>query len=117
MADMLVLIVCVILMVLALKGAIKHFKGESSCCGRGYEKISKTEDKKLSGPVMGKKTINISGMHCERCVESLTNEINKIDGVSAKVSLKKSQAVISYDREIDDKDIQNAVESAGFKII
>ena len=36
---------------------------------------------------------------------------------SAKVNLKKEEAVVSYDREIDDDDLKKAVEEAGFKVV
>ena len=41
----------------------------------------------------------------------------KIEGASAKVNLKKEEAVVSYDREIDDDDLKKAVEEAGFKVV
>ena len=41
---------------------------------------------------------------------------NKIDGAAAKVNYKKGQAIVSYDREISDKKIRDAVEEAGYKV-
>ena len=61
--------------------------------------------------------MKISGMHCEHCVKCVTEAINKIEGASAKVNLKKEEAVVSYDREIDDDDLKKAVEEAGFKVV
>ena len=52
-------------------------------------------DKVLDKPAIGKKTVKISGMHCEHCVKSVTEAINKIEGASAKVNLKKEEAVVS----------------------
>ena len=46
-----------------------------------------------------------------------TEAINKIEGASAKVDLKKEEAVVSYDREINDDDLKKAVEEAGFKVV
>ena len=65
-------------------------KGESPCCGGGDTII--IEDKKLDGPVIGKKTVKISGMHCDHCVRAVTEAINKIDGVSAKVRPEKERS-------------------------
>ena len=42
-------------------------------------------------------------MTCEHCVNCVMHALNKIDGVSANVSLKGKRAVISYDREVDEK--------------
>ena len=98
MANAIVVIVVIIIMLFAGKGAYKHLKGEGSCCGGG----SKPEipKKKLDGTKLGEKTMKITGMHCENCVASVTRAINRIDGAAAKVSLKKGEAVVSYDREI-----------------
>ena len=71
------------------EGTLKHLKGESPCCGGGDTII--IEDKKLDGPVIGKKTVKISGMHCDHCVRAVTEAINKIDGASAKVNLKRKK--------------------------
>ena len=60
----------------------------------------KKKKKKLTGAVIAKKTIIISGMHCAHCVQSVTDSLNRIDGVSARVDLNKSCAEISLDREI-----------------
>ena len=87
MANAIVVIVVIIIMLFAGKGAYKHLKGEGACCGGG----SKPEipKKKLDGTKLGEKTMKITGMHCENCVASVTRAINRIDGAAAKVSLKK----------------------------
>ena len=54
----------------ALKGSLKHFKGESPCCGGGSGNSGKAKTKFLDGPVIGKKTLTIEGMHCEHCVNA-----------------------------------------------
>lgn len=56
------------------------------------------------------------GMHCDNCRRSVTNALNQIDGVSAEVNLKKKQAVVSYDRPVDQNSLKEAVESAGFTV-
>lgn len=35
MADIIIILIVIILLGLALKGSIKHFKGEGPCCGGG----------------------------------------------------------------------------------
>ena len=39
------------------------------------------------------------------------------EGVSARVSLKEGSAEVSYDREVDETELKEAVEKAGFKVI
>ena len=102
MVDAIIILVVVVLLIFALKGSIKHFRGEGACCG---------------GPVVGRRMIRISGMHCQNCVNSVTNALNAIDGVSAEVSLKDNCAEVSCDRKVDDIDLKQAVERAGFEVL
>ena len=115
MANAIVVIVVIIIMLFAGKGAYKHLKGEGSCCGGG----SKPEipKKKLDGTKLGEKTMKITGMHCENCVASVTRAINRIDGAAAKVSLKKGEAVVSYDREISNEELKKVVEDRGCHVV
>ena len=118
MVDVIIILIVIVLLIFALKGTLKHFKGESPCCGGGSgQNKTEIEEKVLEQPAIGTKTVKISGMHCEHCVKSVTEAINKIEGASAKVNLKKEEAVVSYDREIDDDDLKKAVEEAGFKVV
>ena len=66
--------------------------------------------------VIGKKIVKISGMHCEHCVNAVTEAINKIDGASAEVSLHGKKAVVSYDRELDEALLKKTIEDAGYKV-
>lgn len=118
MVDIIIVLIVIVLLVFAFKGTLKHFKGESPCCGGGSGLVkTDIEEKVLENPAIGKKTVKISGMHCDHCVKSVTEAINKIEGASANVNLKNEEAVVSYDREIDDNDLKKAVEEAGFKVV
>ena len=119
MTDAVIILVVVVFLIFALKGSIKHFKGEGACCGggSGSVKTKKAKKKTLDGPVIGRRTIRISGMHCQNCVNSVTNALNAIEGVSAKVKLKDNSAEVSYDRPVDAADLKQAVEKAGFKVV
>lgn len=119
MSDAVIILVIVVFLIFALKGSIKHFKGEGSCCGGGSGSVKpkKPEKKTLDGPVIGQCTIRVSGMHCQNCVNSVTSALNAIEGVSARVSLKANRAEVSYDREVDETELKQAVEKAGFKVI
>ena len=43
--------------------------------------------------------------------------INRIDGAAAKVSLKKGEAVVSYDREISNEELKKVVEDRGYHVV
>lgn len=72
--------------------------------------------KKLENPVIGKKTLEISGMHCEHCVWKVALVLNRLDGVCAEVNLAKGRAVVSYDREVTDSILKETVEKAGYHV-
>ena len=116
MVDAIIIVLVIILLFFALKGSLKHFKGESPCCGGGSGDSGKAKTKFLDGPVIGRKTLTIEGMHCEHCANTVTNALNGLDGVTAKVSLKENSAEVSYDREIDLADLKNAVKNAGYEV-
>ena len=48
---------------------------------------------------------------------SVTRAINRIDGAAAKVSLKKGEAVVSYDREISNEELKKVVEDRGYHVV
>lgn len=116
MADIIVVLIVIVLLGFALRGAIRYFKGDSPCCGGGTG-IIKTDDKELKNPVIGKKTVHIEGMTCEHCVQSVKKALNEIEGVSARVDLQKKEAVVSYDREIANDVLKKTVEKAGFQVV
>ena len=55
-------------------------------------------------------------MHCDHCVRAVTEAINKIDGASAKVNLKKKEAVVFFEKNVEDAVIREAVEKAGYTV-
>lgn len=119
MTDVIIIIILIVLFCFAIKSSIKHFKGEGACCGggSGSVKVKKPRKKKLNDPVVSRREIQISGMHCRNCVNSVTNALNSIEGVSAIVSLNKAKAEVSCDRIIDENELKRAVEGAGFKVV
>ena len=114
MGDIIIIGIIVVLVVIGFRSTKKHFKGEGACCGGGSAPM-KVPEKKLS-QVIGTKTVLVDGMTCEHCKAWVEKAINGIDGASAKVDLKKKQAVVSMEREISDEEIGTAVEDAGYKV-
>lgn len=116
MVDVIILLFVLVLIIFAVKSSLKHFKGEGSCCGGGSSSVKRSK-KTLDGPVTGVKTVTIEGMHCEHCAATVGNAINKLDGVACKVNLKKNIATVSYDRNVDDREIRQAVMNAGYNVV
>lgn len=61
--------------------------------------------------------MKVGGMMCEKCVGHVTEALNSIDGVSARVSLEEKAAHITLADgcTADDKTLKAAVKNAGYK--
>ncbi len=116
MSTVIICLVLVVLIVYAARSSMKHFKGEGGCCGGDSEIKEKPVKKKLSGPVIQEKIIHIQGMHCDHCRTSVENAVNSLDGVCAKVNLKKNIASVQYERPCEDAEIVRAIAGAGFEV-
>lgn len=117
-ATIVIILILVVIASLALKGSVSHFKGEGGCCGGGGSDVVTTEpDKILEGKVLGQKLVKIDGMHCENCSNRIKRVINKIDGLSAKVDYNSGEALIEYDRDVDNNIIKMAVENLDYKVL
>ena len=115
MGNIVIIAVLVVIVLLAAKSSMGHFRGEGGCCG-GSGPVPKAKRKKLQGETVAEKVIHIQGMHCENCKNSVERAINAIDGASAKVSLKENQAVVVMTRMVSDEELQKAVENQDFKV-
>jgi copper chaperone len=61
--------------------------------------------------------ITVTGMTCQHCVMSVTEEISEIDGVSAvDVQLETGAVTVLADREVGREEIGAAVTEAGFEL-
>lgn len=115
MIDVIIIVILALVLLIALKESIKHFKGQGSCCGGGS--TVKTKRKKLKGAVVCELLVTIEGMHCEKCSNRIEEKINDLDGVNCKVNLKKKEAVIASVHEIDESKIRKIIEDLGYKIL
>ena len=67
---------------------------------------------------MTKETLKIEGMTCDHCVHHVTQALESVDGVqSAKVSLKKNEAVVKFDETASLDAMREAVAEAGYKVV
>lgn len=60
------------------------------------------DKKKNLKNIIGQKRVQIEGMTCEHCKNRVENALNRLEGVSAKVNLKKKTAVVSMEKEVED---------------
>ena len=121
MADFIVIVILAVLIGAAVSYIIKAKKNGVKCigcpAGGSCPSSGKMPKKKLAGPVVEKRTMEIEGMSCAHCAASVGAALDKIDGVSANVNLSKGRAVISCDREIRDDVLKNAVERIEYKVV
>lgn len=69
---------------------------------------------------MMKTTImNIEGMSCQHCVQSVTDAIKKLQGVSeVDVNLESKTATVKYDESVlSTSDLSTVVENQGFDVV
>lgn len=75
-------------------------------------------EKILEGGVSVKKKVFIEGMSCQHCVNHVTEALKEISGVkTVDVDLKGKYAIVEADRQIDDSEIKNAIEEAGYEVV
>jgi len=66
---------------------------------------------------MSETTYTVTGMTCEHCIASVTEEITEIDGVTAvAVDLPNGAVTVTSTESVDDADIRAAVEEAGYRL-
>lgn len=94
---------------------IKRIKNKSCCSGGGSKTLK--EHKKLTAPVIMKKTIKIEGMHCDNCKTAVERRIEKLDGALCTVNLAKKTAVVKLSREISDKELTDIVTALDFTVL
>lgn len=115
MANLILIGIILVLVVYGAMATVKHFKGEGGCCGGGGKTIR--ENKQLDGPKLGEKEIRIEGMHCENCQNRVERAVNRIDGVVCKVNLKKKTAVVSYSKPVENEQLKEVIEKAGYEVL
>jgi len=109
------LVFCVALY-FALKGVVKHWQGEGSCCG-GDGGVVAPPPKKLQGTIIGKKIIKIKGMTCGHCKIRVEEMLNSLEGAAAVVNLHRDEALLSMTREVSDDEIRAAMKGGDYEII
>jgi copper chaperone CopZ len=64
-----------------------------------------------------KKIIKIEGMSCGHCQAKVEKLLNAMDGVEAKVDLKKKAATVNLSKDINDSIFKDAITEAGYEVI
>ncbi|GAB6984111.1 heavy-metal-associated domain-containing protein [Nocardioides pyridinolyticus] len=62
-------------------------------------------------------TYTVTGMTCEHCVASVTEEVEEISGVTdVRVDLASGALAVTSDRPLADDEVRAAVVEAGYRL-
>ena len=111
-----VVLVFAIVLALAVRAALRHFKGEGGCCGGGAGAPPPVADKAI-GPAVARRELALGGLHCMKCVARVKAALEALPGVAADVTLDPQRAVVRMDREVPDVALRKAVEDQGFQVL
>lgn len=114
MKNIIIVGIILVMILIGISFTIKHFKGEGGCCGTSSS--VKVKKKKLKN-IVKQKSVIIEGMSCSNCKNRVESRLNELDGVAAKVNLKKKTAVVSMKKIISDDEIKKTVEKCGYKVV
>ncbi|MBX3087787.1 MAG: heavy-metal-associated domain-containing protein [Cryobacterium sp.] len=66
---------------------------------------------------MTTQTFTVTGMTCQHCVNSVTEEISQLEGVSGvDIDLASGSVKVTGDRELELDSVRAAVEEAGYQL-
>ena len=66
---------------------------------------------------MTTQTYTVTGMTCEHCVQAVTSEVSKLDGVTGvQVDLASGAVTVESDAPIDDAAFAAAIDEAGYEV-
>ena len=87
-----------------------------AACGNNTSSEKNTEQKKQSAVEVV--VMDISGMHCDGCINTITGVLSEIEGVSdVKVSLEYEQAKVKFNpEEVEADELKAAIEDKGYEV-
>lgn len=66
---------------------------------------------------MAERTYTVTGMTCDHCVRSVTEEVEKVPGVTGvAVDLGSGRVTVRSDGDLEDEAVEAAVEEAGYEV-
>jgi copper chaperone len=66
---------------------------------------------------MTTQTYTVTGMTCSHCVQSVSAELGRLDGVeNVRVDLAGGVVTVISDRPLDDAEVRAAVDEAGYQV-
>ncbi len=110
-----IVIVLVVIGAFAVKSYIRRLS--VGCCGSGGDVEKRTAHKPSDLSIYKYRAkLDIDGMSCKNCAIHVENALCKIEGVYARVNLKKNQADVYMLSPVDDSELKKAVLHAGYEV-
>lgn len=67
---------------------------------------------------MASSVYTVKGMTCDHCAGSVTSELNQVAGVTdVAVDLATGEVTVTSDQPVDDGQVREAVEEAGYEVV
>lgn len=67
---------------------------------------------------MVKTSIKVAGMTCQHCVNSVTEEVTSLTGVtSVNIDLASGNVEIESENELAPSDLESAIQEAGYEVV
>lgn len=128
--DIIILTVVAALLLLALRSTLRHYSGKGGgCCGcsgcsggssscSSQNRVKTVQSaREFTGGNSLSKTLQINGMHCNTCKQSVENALSHVSGViCADVDLEAGTAEVFMKEEVTDLKLKEAVENKGFEV-
>ncbi len=111
--TILIIVLLVVICVIAVFSIVKRAK--SGCCGAGGGDIKENIQKDTSG-YAHKRTVKISGMHCDKCASRIATAFNRQDGVYADVDWKTGTAHILSKEPLPELQIRSTVMGLDYTV-
>ena len=109
-------VIVALLIVIGFIAVRKYVKNlRHGCCGGSGEEKVKVADKNAAHYPYSV-TLKSEGMRCANCTDRVENALNRLDGIWAKVSLKRAEAVLRSKSVLDDETLRTAVARAGYRV-
>lgn len=118
MGENLSTIIIVLVLVLICIFAARKYIGNlrHGCCGGGPDEVKVRVKDKNTANYPYTMTLKVEGMSCSNCTSRVENALNRLDGVWAKVSLKRGEAIVLAKNVIADDILRQEVARAGYKV-
>ena len=114
-SNIIIIAILAVAVFFASRSAVKHFKGEGSCCGGGSG-VKLIKPKKLDN-VLAVKTIRIEGMMCEHCEKRVRDALEAFPEIeNAEPNYISGRVRLTLSGEADLKKIRKAISAAGYKM-